>query len=108
MKKKTPVYSGSMEKRGDVCGSGGRWSPFGKDDTVTAYLVSSLNLLQRVQSCDDNHLILGANCEEGHALLKSYTNHPRKEMEEVAGKQLTTEQGKQVVFKFELIPSDMK
>ena len=29
-------------------------------------------------------------------------------MEEVEGKQLTTERGKQVVFKFELIPSDMK
>ena len=34
-------------------------APFGKDDTATAYLVSFLNLLQRVQSCNDNHLILG-------------------------------------------------
>ena len=83
-------------------------APFGKDDTATAYLVSFLNLLQRVQSCNDNHLILGANCEEDHALMKSYTNHLREEMEEVEGKQLTTERGKQVVFKFELIPSDMK
>ena len=31
-------------------------APFGKDDTVTAYLVSFLNLLNRVQSCDDNNL----------------------------------------------------
>ena len=83
-------------------------APFGKDDTATAYLVSFLNLLQRVQSCNDNHLILGANCEEDHALMKSYTNHLTEEMEEVEGKQLTTERGKQVVFKFELIPSDMK
>ena len=83
-------------------------APFGKDDTATAYLVSFLNLLQRVQSCNDNHLILGANCEEDHALMKSYTNHLRGEMEEVEGKQLTTERGKQVVFKFELIQSDMK
>ena len=83
-------------------------APFGKDDTATAYLVSFLNLLQRVQSCNDNHLILGANCEEDHPLMKSYTNHLREEMEEVEGKQLTTERGKQVVFKFELIPSDMK
>ena len=29
-------------------------APFGKDDTVTAYLVSFLNLLNRVHSCDDN------------------------------------------------------
>ena len=83
-------------------------APFGKDDTATAYLVSFLNLLQRVQSCNDNHLILGANCEEDHPLMKSYTNHLTEEMEEVEGKQLTTERGKQVVFKFELIPSDMK
>ena len=34
-------------------------APFGKDDTGTAYLVSFLNLSQRVQSCNDNHLILG-------------------------------------------------
>ena len=87
-------------------GAGG--APFGKDDTATAYLVSFLNLLQRVQSCNDNHLILGANCEEDHPLMKSYTNHLTEEMEEVEGKQLTTERGKQVVFKFELIPSDMK
>lgn len=30
-------------------------APFGKDDTATAYLVSFLNLLQRVQSCNNNH-----------------------------------------------------
>ena len=83
-------------------------APFGKDDTATAYLVTSLNLLQRVQSCNDNHLILGAKYEEDHAPMKSYTHHLREEMEEVEGKQLTTEGGKQVVFKFELIPSDMK
>ena len=83
-------------------------APFGKDDTATAYLVSFLNLLQRVQSCNDNHFILGAKGEEDHALIKSYTKHLREVMEEVEGKQLTTEQRKQVVFKFELIPSDMK
>ena len=29
-------------------------------------------------------------------------------MEQIEGKTLTTKRGKQVVFKFELIPSDMK
>ena len=43
-------------------------APFGKDDTVTAYLVSFLNLLNRVQSYDDNNLLLGTNCEEDHPL----------------------------------------
>ena len=45
---------------------------FGKDNTATAYLVSFLNLLNRVQSCNDNHLLLGANCED-HPLMKSYS-----------------------------------
>ena len=81
---------------------------FGKDDTVTAYLVSFLNLLNRVQSCDDNHLLLGDNCEEDHPLMKSYPNHLREEMEHIEGTTLTSERGEQVVFKFELIPSDMK
>ena len=83
-------------------------APFGKDDTATAYLVSFLNLLQRVQSCNDNHLLLGANCEEDHPLMKSYTSHLREEMEQMEGKSLTTQQGNQVVFKFVLIPADMK
>ena len=76
---------------------------FGKDDTVTAYLVSFLNLLNRVQSCDDNNLLLSANCEEDYPLMKSYSNHQREKE-----KTLTTDIGGQVVFKFELIPSDMK
>ena len=46
-------------------------APFSNDDTATAHLVSFLNLLQIVQSRTNNHLILGANCEEDHALRKS-------------------------------------
>ena len=91
-----------------VCGSGGRWCAIGNDDTVTAYLVCFLNLLNRVQSCNDNHLLLGANCGEDHPFIKSYSNHLREEMEQTEGKTLTTERGEQVVFKLELIPSDMK
>ena len=63
-------------------------APFGKDDTATAYLVSSINLLQRVQSCNDNHLLLGANCEEDHShvLMKSYSSHLASEMREIEEK----------------------
>ena len=83
-------------------------APFGKDDTATAYLVSILNLLSRVQSCNDNHLLMGANCAEDTKLMKKYTEHLRKEMEEMEGKKLTTAKGHQVEFRFELIPADMK
>lgn len=83
-------------------------SPLGKDDTATAYLVSILNLLTRVQSCSDNHLLMGANCAEDIPLMKEYTKHLKGEMEEKKGKKMTTEQGHQIEFMFQLIPGDMK
>ena len=83
-------------------------APFGKDDTATAYLVSILNLLTRVQSCNDNHLLMGANCAEDIPLMKEYTKHLKREMEEIEGKKMTTEQGHQIEFRFQLIPGDMK
>ena len=75
---------------------------------LAAYLVSFLNLLNRVQSCNENHLLLGNNCEEDHPLMKAYTQHLTKEMEEVENKVLTTEKGYQVRFAIKLIASDMK
>ena len=39
---------------------------------LAAYLVSFLNLLNRVQSCNKNHLLLGPNCEEDHPLMKAF------------------------------------
>ena len=65
---------------------------------LAAYLVSILNLLNRIQSCNENHLLLGANCEEDHPLMKAYTQQLTKEMEEKENKWLTTEKGYQVRF----------
>lgn len=48
-------------------------APFGRDDTATAYLVSFLNLLERVASCEENFLLMGANCKEDDAVMISYT-----------------------------------
>ena len=75
---------------------------------LAAYLVSILNLLNRIQSCNENHLLLGANCEEDHPLMKAYTQQLTKKIEEVENKWLTTEKGYQVRFAIKLIPSDMK
>lgn len=68
------------------------------------YLVSILNLLQCVQSCNDNHLLMGANSPEDSPLMMYYTAHLRREMEEVEGKQLTTPQGHQITSRMKLIP----
>ena len=70
--------------------------PFRKDNTATAYLVSLLNILNRVQSCHDNHLLMDANCAEDTQLMKKYSEHLMREMEEIGGKKLTTAQGNQV------------
>ena len=75
---------------------------------LTAYLVSFLNLLNRIQSCNDHQLVLGANCEEEHPLMKAYIQQLTTEMEELENKLLTTEKGHQVKIIFKLIPSDMK
>ena len=45
-----------------------------------AYLVSILNLLQHVQSCNDNHLLMRANSPEDSPLMMHYTTHLRREM----------------------------
>ena len=71
-------------------------------------LVSFLNLLQGVQSCNNNHLLLGANCTEDHPLMYKYTEHLTNEMEEIEGKCLKTEQGHEVTFKLKLIPANQK
>ena len=63
-------------------------APFGKDDSATAYLVSLLNILNRVQSCHDNHLLMGANCAEDTQLIKKYSEHLMREMEKIEGKKL--------------------
>ena len=73
-----------------------------------AYLVSILKILQRVQSCNDNHLLMGANSPEDSSLMKHYKNHLRREMEEVEGQQKTTPQGYQITFRIKLIPCDVK
>lgn len=47
-------------------------------------------------------------CEEDCEILKKYTDHLRQEIEDMEGKKLTTPKGKDIVFRFQLIPSDMK
>lgn len=70
--------------------------------------MSFLNLLHRVQSCNDNHLLAGANCGEDCPMMIKYTDHLRQEMEEIESIPLTTKNGNTVTFKFALFPSDMK
>ena len=42
---------------------------FGKDNEATTWLVSFLKLGNRITSCNDNFLILGANCKGDHPAM---------------------------------------
>ena len=82
-------------------------APFGKYNKATAWLISFLNVADRVGSCDENYLICGANCSEEHQSMVEYGKLLRKEMEMIEKKSYIIE-GISVSFSFELIPVDMK
>lgn len=66
-----------------------------------------MNLLQQVASCEDNFLVMGANCKEDDAVMISYTRHLVKEMKTIEAKKYTTE-NVDVKFVLQLVPSDQK
>ena len=47
-------------------------APFGKDDEATAWLISFLNVGERIASESENFLIAGANCSESHVAMIRY------------------------------------
>lgn len=49
-----------------------------------------------------------SNSPEDSPLMKHYTDHLRREMEEGEGQQLTTPKSYQLKFRMKLIPCDMK
>ena len=55
-------------------------APCGKESEATAWLVSFLNLGNRIASCDDNFLLLGANCKEDHPAMIRYATQIRGEI----------------------------
>ncbi len=82
-------------------------APFGKHNKATAWLVSFLNVGDRIASCDESHLICGANCSEEHPSMIAYGKQLRADIERVEQKSYSVE-GIEVSFTFELIPADMK
>lgn len=54
-------------------------APFGKANEVCAWLVSFLNVSERVASPDDNFLICGPNCKEDHPSIVEYGKQLKSE-----------------------------
>lgn len=82
-------------------------APFGKANKACAWLVSFLNVLERVSSPYDNFLICGGNCTEDHPSMIEYGKLLRSQIS-ILEKQVFTVKGHQVKFTFKLLPSDMK
>ena len=47
-------------------------APFRKDDEATAWIISFLNVGERIASESENFLIAGANCSESHVAMIRY------------------------------------
>lgn len=82
-------------------------APFGKNDSATAFLISNLNLLYGVASCNNNFVLMGSNCPETHPVMYSYVEHVVAEMEAIEGKTYTIKD-KQYKFRCRLFPEDQK
>ena len=66
-----------------------------------------MNLLDGVQSCDNNYLLMRANCDETHELMYDYTKHVVQEMAQIEEKEYEV-RGKRISFQCKLVPSDQK
>ena len=83
-------------------------APFGKDDEATAFLLLFLNLEGMVASCNDNHLIFGAYCGEGHPAAVRYCRKLVADIAHIESNTFSIAGHDNIKFVFNLIPADMK
>ena len=82
-------------------------APFGKSNEACSWLVSFLNVVEKVASPDHNFLICGANCKEDHPSTVEYAKHLRSEVTSIEIKTFSV-RSQEVKFDIKLIPADMK
>ena len=84
-------------------------APFGKDDEATAWLISFLNVGERIASESENFLIAGANCSESHVAMIRYARKLVSDIAYVEKQNYSLPDSDHVLkFTFELVPADMK
>lgn len=86
---------------------GGDGAPFGKFDQSCAWLISFLNVGQKILSNEDNFLIFGSNCSEQSTAAKRYIAMLTKEMEQIERSSFNIN-NTIIKFKFSEFPNDMK
>ena len=84
-------------------------APFGKDDEATAWLISFLNVGERIASESENFLIAGANCPESHVAMIRYARKLVSDIAYIMLRNYSLPDSDPVLkFTFELVPADMK
>ncbi|KAJ7391279.1 hypothetical protein OS493_019411 [Desmophyllum pertusum] len=83
------------EKGNFLVAIGADGAPFGKANEACAWLVSFLNVLERVSSPYDNFLICGGNCAEDHPSMIDYGKLLRSQIS-ILENQVFTVKGQQV------------
>ena len=86
---------------------GGDGAPFGKDDTATSFLVSFLNIGQKVLSPEHNFLIFGANCSEDCKAVRKYIQLLSSQIVTIEENTFSVN-GRDVKCRFTEFPNDFK
>ena len=95
------------EKGNFLVAIGADGAPFGKCNEACSWLVSFLNVTERVSSPYDNFLICGGNCVKDHPSMIEYGKLLRSQISDLEKKTFTVK-GLQVNFTVKRVPSDMK
>ena len=82
-----------------LVGIGADGAPFGEHDEVMAWLVSFLNSGDRITSHNENFLIDGGNCIEGHVCMKRYARKIPNDIQVIESKEYFVS-GHKVTFSF--------
>lgn len=84
-------------------------APFGKDDEATAWLLSFLDVGNRIASCNENFLFCGANCSESHPSMFKFAQKLISDAAYIEKQIYVLPDSKtKARFTVELIPCDMK
>lgn len=90
---------------------GGDGTPFGKDDTACAWLLSFLNIGRGVLSSNENYLLFGANCKEDCIPVARFLKKVVSDISDLEKSTFSLDcNGTSIDVKFKIseLPNDMK
>ncbi|XP_064649705.1 uncharacterized protein LOC135501492 [Lineus longissimus] len=96
------------ENRGNFCVAiGADGAPSGKINTHTSLLLSFLNTVSKVSSCDHNFILVGGDWKEDDPIFMAHLTKLVKEFSEIEEKEYQI-RNVPVRFRLEMVPADCK